>query len=75
MEQFKNLEIIQINTVDGKLEAILSYQDTRTSQDINNGYGHITVPVNIRALQLSVRDNVLVNQSVRVVSIGANHEK
>jgi hypothetical protein len=31
----------------------------------------MTVPINIRKLQLSVRDNVLVNQSVRHEFIGA----
>ena len=62
--QLQNLEIIQLDTFDGKLVATLSYQDPSV-QDLNNGYAHISVPVNIRALRLSVRDNILVNQSVR----------
>ena len=63
--RIQNLEIIQLDTVDGKLVAILSYQHMDNVHDVNNGYAHISVPVNIRPLRLSVRDNVLVNQSVR----------
>jgi len=61
----KNLEIIQIKTEKGKLVATMSYQDIDNLNDINNGYNTIEVPINIRELQLSVRDNTLVNQSVK----------
>ena len=63
----KNIEVIQLNTnKEGKLIATISYQDT-TVQDLNNGYSIIDVPVNVRALQLSSRDNILVDQSVKGV--------
>lgn len=65
MANIKNMEIIQLNTVDGKLQAIVSYQDTTKKDDLNNGYNIMTVPVNIRELQLSIRGNLLVNQSVK----------
>lgn len=72
MNNIKNLEIIQLSTVDGKLEALLSYQDTSVD-DCNNGYNTITVPVNIRPLQLSIRGNVLVDQSIKEEhSVAAN---
>ena len=68
MKNIQNLEVIQLNTnKEGKLIAIISYQDT-TVQDLNNGYAIIDAPVNLRELQLSSRDNVLVNQSVKVES-------
>jgi hypothetical protein len=67
MKNIENLEVIQLNTnKEGKLIATISYQDT-TVQDLNNGYSIIDVPVNVRALQLSSRDNILVDQSVKGV--------
>ena len=67
MKNIENLEVIQLNTIkEGKLIATISYQDT-TVQDLNNGYSIIDVPVNVRALQLSSRDNILVDQSVKGV--------
>ena len=66
MNNITNLEVIQITTKEGKLVATLSYQDERID-DLNNGYAIIDVPINIRELQVSSRDNVLVDQSVNVV--------
>ena len=67
MKNIENLEVIQLNTnKEGKLIATISYQDT-TVQDLNNGYSIIDVPVNVRALKLSSRDNILVDQSVKGV--------
>lgn len=70
----ENLEIIQINTIDGKLVATLSYQSLAGVCDQNNGFKIIDVPVNIRALQLSARANVLVNQSVKRVCVSDDNE-
>jgi len=65
MKNILNIEVIQLNTnKEGELIATISYQDT-TVQDLNNGYSMIDVPVNVRALQKSSRDNVFVNQSVK----------
>ena len=64
MTNFKNLEIIDISTINGKLVALLSYQNTDID-DINNGYDTIRVPVNTREIQRSIRGNILVDQSVK----------
>ena len=75
MKNIQNLEVIQLNTnKEGKLIAIISYQDT-TVQDLNNGYAIIDVPVNLRELQLSSRDNVLVDQSIKVESEAVANER
>ena len=67
MKNIENLEVIQFYTnKKGKLTATISYQDT-TVQDLNNGYSIIDVPVNVRALQLNSRNNILVDQSVKGV--------
>lgn len=69
MVDIQNLEVIQLNTnKEGKLIAMISYQDT-TVQDLNNGYSTIDVPVNVRTLQSSSRGNVLVDQSVKGESV------
>jgi hypothetical protein len=68
----KNLEIINITSKDGKVVAILSFQDPAKIGDLNNGYDTIEVPVNIREIQLSARGNMLVNQSVKQESISLN---
>ena len=65
MKKIENLEIIHLTTVEGKLEALLSYQDLDSVGDLNNGYNVVRVPVNIRELQHSIRGNVLVDQSVK----------
>lgn len=75
MENIENLEVIQLNTnKEGKLIATISYQDT-TVQDLNNGYAIIDVPVNVRELQLSSRDNVLVDQSIKAESVAVANER
>lgn len=63
-----NLEIIQLETIEGNLVATLSYQDTRVKDSVTNGYGTVDVPINIRELQVSDRGNVLVDQSVKTHS-------
>lgn len=74
MNNITNLEVIQITTKEGKLVATLSYQDERID-DLNNGYAIIDVPINIRELQLSVRDNVLVDQSVKGDFVAVANER
>jgi hypothetical protein len=65
MTNLKNLEIINLSTIDGKLVATLSYQNPEDILSVNNGYDTIEVPVNIREYQLSVRGNRLVDQSIQ----------
>jgi len=75
MKNIENLEVIQLNTnKKGKLIATISYQDT-TIQDLNNGYSIIDVPVNIKALQLSSRGNVLVDQSTKGEDVVVANER
>ncbi len=75
MKNIENLEVIQLNTnKEGKLIATISYQDT-TVQDLNNGYSIIDVPVNVRALQLSSRGNLLVDQSVKGEEVAVANER
>jgi hypothetical protein len=72
MKDIIELEVIQINTKDGKLVATLSYKDLTDSVDFdicNNGYRTIEAPINIRDFQLSTRGNLLVDQSVKEDSI------
>lgn len=65
MTNLKNLEIINLSTIDGKLVATLSYQNPDDVLSLNNGYDTIKVPVNIREYQLSIRGNMLVDQSIQ----------
>jgi len=65
MTNLKNLEIINLSTIDGKLVATLSYQNPDDVLSVNNGYDTIEIPVNIREYQLSVRGNRLVDQSIQ----------
>lgn len=66
MKNLQNLEIINISTKEGKLVALVSYQDTsRIGEDLNNGYGTIEIPINPREIQTSIRGNMLVDQSVK----------
>ena len=68
MKDLIQLEVIHIATKDGKLVATLSYQDLTAPvdlDDVNNSYRTFEVPVNLRDLQLSLRGNQLVNQSIK----------
>jgi len=66
MKNLQNLEIINISTKEGKLVALVSYQDTSAiGEDLNNGYGTIEIPINPREIQTSIRGNMLVDQSVK----------
>jgi len=75
MKTFENLEIIQLNTIDGKLMATLSYRNLYGICNLNNGFSTVVVPVNIRKLQLSSRGNILVDQSIKSESLAneTNH--
>lgn len=66
MDKNQNMEIINISTRNGKLIALMSYQNTEPKEgDLNNGYDTIEVPINLRDIQLSVRGNMLVDQSAK----------
>jgi hypothetical protein len=65
MKQLKNIEVFHIETTDKGTFAYISFQDLNNIDNINNGYDHIRVPMNLRPIQLSVRDNILVDQSIQ----------
>lgn len=65
MKNLQNLEIINISTQEGKLVALVSYQDTSITDDLNNGYRTIEIPINPREIQYSIRGNMMVDQSVK----------
>ena len=66
MKNLTNMEIINISTKNGKLVALMSYQDLNHDvSDVNIGYDTIEIPINLRDIQLSSRGNMLVNQSVK----------
>ena len=65
MKNLKDLEIINISTVNGELVALLSYQDTTNLDNLNNGYDTVRILIKPREIQVSVRGNQLVNQSVQ----------
>ena len=76
MKNFNNVEVISLSVKNGKLVALLSYQDKEQSETFpNNGYDTIEVPVNIRDIQMSANGNFLVDQSVKdYQTVVANNE-
>lgn len=65
MKNLTNIEVYHIETTYEGTFAHISFKNLDNIHDINNGYDHIRVPLNLRPIQLSVRDNVLVDQSVK----------
>lgn len=65
MKNFANIEVFHIETTEEGTFAYISFQDLENTDNINNGYNNIRVPVNLRPIQMSVGNNVLVNQSVK----------
>lgn len=65
MKNLSNIEVFNIEITDEGIFAHISFQDLDNTDNVNNGYDHIRVPMNLRPIQLSVRDNVLVDQSVK----------
>lgn len=63
MNNYKNIEVFHIEINNLETFAYISFQNPEKIGDLNNGYDWIKVPMNLRPLQLSVRDNILVNQS------------
>ena len=63
MRDLTNIDVFHIETTDEGTFAYISFQDMENGDPVNNFYNHIRVPMNLRPIQLSVRDNILVNQS------------
>jgi hypothetical protein len=65
MKNVSNIEVFHIEITGEGTFAHISFQDLGNTDNLNNGYDNIRVPMNLRPIQLSVRDNVLVDQSVK----------
>lgn len=63
MKELKNVEVFHIETTNEGMFAYISYQNLDNIRDINNGFEWMKVPINPREIQLSIRDNPLVDQS------------
>ena len=66
MKNLANIEVFHIEITDEGTFAHISFQDLDNTDNLNNGYDNIRVPMNLRPIQKSVRDNVLVDPSVDV---------
>jgi hypothetical protein len=65
MKNLANIEVFHIEITEEGTFAHISFQDLDNIDNLNNGYGHVRVPMNLRPIQLSSRDNVLTDQSVK----------
>ena len=65
MKNLANIEVFHIEITDEGTFAHISFQDLNNTNNFNNGYDNIRVPINLRPIQKSVRDNMLVDQSVK----------
>jgi len=65
MKNLANIEVFNIEITEKGTFAHISFQDLNNTNNVNNGYDNIRVPMNLRPIQLSVRDNMLVDQSVK----------
>jgi len=65
MKNLTNIEVFHIEITEEGTFAHISFQDLNNTDNVNNGYDNIRVPMNLRPIQLSVRDNILVDQSVK----------
>lgn len=64
--KYTEIEVYHIETTDEGSFAHISYNDPDwKGDDPTNGYTHIKVPLNLRPIQLSIRGNTLVDQSVK----------
>jgi hypothetical protein len=72
MKEFKEVEVFNIEIRNDGAFAYISYQNPNKIGDINNGYDHICVPMKLRPIQMSVHDNLLVDQSEKKESLSNN---
>jgi hypothetical protein len=61
MKNLSNIEVFHIEITGEGAFAHISFQDLDNIDNLNNGYDNIRVPMNLRPIQKSVRDNVLVD--------------
>lgn len=72
IEGYKNLEIINISTKNGKLVALISYRNVE-DVGVNNGFDTVEIPINLRDIQMGAHGGMLVNQSVKGDSIATSN--
>jgi hypothetical protein len=65
MKNLENIEVFNIQTTEEGSFAWISYRDLDDTDNLNNGNFCKRVPLNLRPIQLSSRDNVLTDQSVK----------
>lgn len=65
MKNLANIEVFNFQITEEGTFAFISFQDLDNTDNVNNGYDNIRVPMNLRPIQFSVADNVLVDQSVK----------
>jgi hypothetical protein len=65
MRDLTNIEVFHIETTDEGTFAYISFQDMGNGDLVNNFYDHTRVPMNLRPIQFSSRDNILVDQSAK----------
>lgn len=64
--KYTEIEVYHIETTEEGTFAHISYNDPDwEGDDPTNGYKNIKVPLNLRPIQLSIRGNTLVDQSVK----------
>jgi len=64
MKNLVNVEVYHIETTEEGSFAHISYQDPNwKGNDPTNGYDHIRVPLKLRPIQKSIKENTLVDQS------------
>ena len=66
MKNLVNIEVFHIEITEQGTFVHISFQDLENTNNLNNGYDNIRVPMNLRPIQKSVRDNMLVDQSVKI---------
>jgi hypothetical protein len=74
MKNLANIEVFNIEITKKGIFAHISFQDLDNTENINNGYDNIRVPMNLRPIQLSLRDNTLINQSIKKESLGVGNQ-
>ncbi len=66
MKKLSNIEVFHIEITEEGTFAYISFQDPENIDNLNNGYDNICVPMNLRVIQESGRNNALVDQSVKI---------
>lgn len=63
MENLANIEVFNIEITEEGTFAHISFQNLNNTYNVNNGYDNIRVPMILRPIQKSIRDNILIDQS------------